>query len=158
MKKYLLLFSLFIISLSACKKGDIVSEQAAVDDAKIQAYMKANNINATKDPSGIYYQILIPGTGPYPVVASNATATSSTVQIGYSATFLNGQGFDSSANTTNLLTNFVSGFQIGLQHINKGGRILIIIPSALGYGVAGNSPTVPANAVLVFKVDLIGFY
>jgi FKBP-type peptidyl-prolyl cis-trans isomerase FkpA len=158
MKKYLLLFSLFIISVSACKKGDVVSEQAAVDDAKIQAYIKANNINAIKDPSGIYYQILIDGAGPYPVVASNSTTISSTVQVSYTGTFLNGQVFNPNATSTASLSGFVSGFQIGMEHINKGGRILLIIPSALGYGTAGNGGGVPPNAVLVFKVDLIGFY
>jgi len=153
MKKYLLLFSLFIISLSACKKGDIVSEQAAVDDDKIQAYIKANNINATKDASGIYYQVITPGTGPYPVL----TPTSSTVQIAYTGSYLNGQVFQSNPSTTGLLSGFVQGFQIGLQHINKGGRILLIIPSGLAYGTAGNG-AIPGNAVIVFKVDLIGFF
>jgi len=153
MKKYLLLFSLFIISLSACKKGDIVSEQAAVDDTKIQAYIKANNINATKDPSGMYYQILTPGTGPYPVVAP----TSSTVQIAYTGSYLNGQVFQSNPSTTALLSGFVPGFQTGLEHINKGGRILLIIPSGLAYGTAGNG-AIPGNAVIIFKVDLIGFF
>jgi len=153
MKKYLLLFSLFIISLSACKKGDIVSEQAAVDDTKIQAYIKANNINATKDPSGVYYQVITPGTGPYPVV----TPTSSTVQIAYTGTYLNGQVFQTNPSTTGLLSGFVQGFQIGLQHINKGGRILLIIPSCLAYGTAGNG-AIPGNAVILFKVDLIGFF
>lgn len=150
MKKYLLLFSLFIISLSACKKGDVTSEQAAVDDTKIQAYIKANNINATKDASGIYYEVIRPGTGAYPVA-------SSTVKITYTGKFLNGQLFDSAASVSLLLSGTVQGFQLGIPHINGGGRILLIVPSALGYGTAG-SGAVPANSVLVFTVDLISFF
>ena len=150
MKKYLLLFSLFIISLSACKKGDVTSEQAAVDDAKIQAYIKANNINATKDASGIYYQVIRAGTGAYPT-------TSSTVKITYTGKYLNGQQFDSSQSVSLLLSGTVQGFQLGIPHINNGGRILLIVPSALGYGTAGTG-VVPANSVLVFTVDLISFF
>ncbi len=35
-----------------------------------------------------------------------------------------------------------------------GGRRIIIVPSARGYGAAGQPPTIPANADLVFIVDL----
>jgi len=152
MKKYFLLFSIFILSLSACKKGDIVAEQAAVDDAKIQAYIKANNLIMTKDPSGIYYQIITPGTGAYPT-------SSNTVKIAYTGTYLDGAGFDSAPSTTLLVSGFVTGFQIGITHINVGGRIRIIVPSGLAYGAAGTGGGgIPANACVIFVVDLLGFF
>ena len=90
MKKYLLLLSVVVLGLSACKKVDFVAEQAAIDEAKIQAYISANNITVTKDPSGIYYQILKTGTGAYP------TATS-TIQVGYTGKLLNGTTFEASS-------------------------------------------------------------
>jgi len=157
MKKYFLLFALFIIGLSSCNK-DQVTAQAAVDDAKIQAYITTNNIPAIKDPSGIYYQIITPGTGPYPFISPvNSSIPSSTIQISYTGSFLYGIGFESSSNTTLSLANTIAGWQVGIPHINKGGRMLLIIPSALAYGPAG-SGAIPPNSVLVFKIDLIGFY
>lgn len=163
MKRYLLLFSLFIIGLSSCKKGDVTTEQAAIDDAKIQAYMSANNIKATKDPSGIYYQVIKDGAGTKP------TATS-TVQVTYNGKLLNGTVFDQATVTNLLLSGTIKGWQIGLPYVKSGtldsqnrpisntaGRILLIVPSALGYGTVAQD-NIPANSVLVFTIDLIGFY
>ncbi len=102
-----------------------------------------------KDASGLYYQVITPGTGPYPNILS-------TVNVNYSGKLLDGTVFQT-GNITAQLGTLIQGWQIGIPYINKGGRILLIIPSALGYG--NNSPGggIPANAVLVFTVDLLGF-
>jgi len=151
MKKYLLLFTICAISFSSCKKGDSfnAAAQAAADDASIQAYIKANNITATKDPSGLYYEVVTPGTGDYP----NAN---STITVNSSGKLLNGTVFDTESGLTIALTNVIKGWQIGVPHINTGGRIVLFIPSALGYGneVTGG---IPKNSVLIFTIDLLGF-
>ncbi len=158
MKKYLYLFSVILLGLSACKKSDVTVEQASADDRKIQAFIAANykTTNFTKDPSGLYYYVVKPGKGAYPTA-------SSTVQVAYTGKLLNGSTFTSAANVTAALSNFVPGVQTGLLHINGGtpnvsgtaGRILLIIPSGLGYGAAVNGE-IPANSVLVYTIDLIG--
>lgn len=155
MKRYLLLLSLLIIGLSSCEKVDVVAEQIAADDAKIQAYIKANNLPAKKDEaSGVYYYIFQPGdltaTPPTPSLAS-------TVQVTYVGKFLNGETFDQ-GNVVNLkLSNTIKGWQVVMPKIGKGGRVMIIVPSTKGYGSADNG-SIPGNSVLVFSVDLIGFY
>ena len=160
MKKYLLLLSVVVLGLSSCKKVDFVAEQAAIDEAKIQAYISANNITVTKDPSGIYYQILKTGTGAYP------TATS-TIQVGYTGKLLNGTTFEASSSAVLPLSGTIKGWQVGMLKVNagtvnagtyvpgSGGRILLIIPSAMAYGETG-SGKIPANSPLVFTIDLIG--
>ena len=156
MKKYLLLLSVVILGLSACKKGDLTADQAAIDDAKIQAYMAANNVTATKDASGIYYKVLKTGTGAYPTSVS-------TIQVAYTGKYLNGDTFDQSGNYVTTLANTIKGWQIGMLKVNAGslgvsntgGRILLIVPSALAYGTAG-SGALPPNTVLTFTIDLIG--
>ncbi|MEO6852258.1 MAG: FKBP-type peptidyl-prolyl cis-trans isomerase [Mucilaginibacter sp.] len=151
MKKYILLLSLFVIGFSACKKTTPfdATKQAATDDASIQAYIKTNNITAIKDPSGLYYQVITPGTGAYPTVSSLVT-------MNYSGKLLNGTVFDSGTITNNALTNLIAGWQIGVPHINTGGRLLLLIPSGLGYGNSA-SGSIPANSVLIFTIDLTGF-
>lgn len=150
MKRYILLLILFIAVLSSCSKESFdPAKQAAKDDAAIQAYIKANNITATKDPSGLYYSVITPGTGAYPT-------TNSMISVNYTGKLLNGNVFDSGVISSQPLAGLVKGWQIGIPHINTGGRILLLIPSALGYGNAA-AGTIPANSVLIFTVDLTGF-
>ena len=157
MKKYFLLFSLLIIGVSSCKKSSsnaaavTAAQQAAADDALIKAYISANNITAIKDPSGLYYQVLIAGTGAYPTANSN-------VSMNYSGKLLDGSVFAYTSHiTSSPLKGFITGWQIGVPYINTGGRILLIIPSALGYGTSSPGPGIPPNSVLVFTIDLTGF-
>ena len=150
MKKYLLSLALFVAALSSCKKDGITpAQQAAKDDAAIQAYISANNITATKDPSGVYYQVITPGTGAYPNV-------NSLISVNYTGKLLNGTVFDSGTISSTALNTLVKGWQYGIPHINTGGRILLLIPSALGYDNAAQQG-IPANSVLIFTVDLTGF-
>jgi FKBP-type peptidyl-prolyl cis-trans isomerase FkpA len=152
MKKYFLLFSVFILGLSACNKVNITTQQAQIDDEKIQAYMLANKIVLTKDPAGYYYKVITPGTGAAPTLTN-------TVKVTYTGTFLDGQGFDSEASVSFVLnTNAQLGLQYGIQRISPGGRIMLILPSALGFGTSGNGGNVPANSVLIYTVDLQGYF
>ena len=150
MKRYILLLTLFIAVLSSCSKDSFDPvKQAAKDDAAIQAYIKTSNITATKDPSGVYYQVITPGAGAYPTV-------SSLISVNYTGKLLNGTVFDSGTLNSQALAGLVKGWKIGIPHINTGGRILLLIPSALGYGNAA-AGSIPANSVLVFTIDLTGF-
>lgn len=154
MKKYLLVFAVFTILFSACKKSTTTATvdpavQAKIDDDKIQAYIKANNINAVKDASGLYYQIITPGSGTNPTV-------NSTVRVAYTGKLLDGTQFDTSANYSQALSNLIKGWQIGIPFIKTGGRIILLIPSALGYGTSA-AGSIPANSVLYFTIDLYSF-
>ena len=149
MKKYLLLLAVFVTVFSSCSKDSFdPAKQAAKDDAAIQSYIAANNITANKDPSGVYYQVITSGTGAYPTVNSKVT-------VNYTGKLLNGTVFDSGNLPTTALSTLIKGWQYGIPHINTGGRILLLIPSALGYGNATQG-SIPANSVLIFTVDLTG--
>jgi FKBP-type peptidyl-prolyl cis-trans isomerase len=150
MKKYLLLIAVFVTVFSSCSKDSFdATKQAAKDDAAIQAYISANNITATKDASGIYYQVITSGTGAYPTVNSLIT-------VNYTGKLLNGTVFDSGSLPSTALNTLIKGWQYGIPHINTGGRILLLIPSALGYGNTAQG-SIPANSVLIFTIDLTGF-
>ena len=150
MKAYFLLLSL-LIGVSSCKKDSFDAvKQAIIDDNSIKTYITANNITAIKDPSGLYYQVLTPGKGSYPAV-------NSTVTVNYSGKLLNGSVFAPTANLSSPLSALIKGWQTGIPFINPGGRILLIVPSALGYGNSSPGASIPANSVLVFTIDLLSF-
>jgi FKBP-type peptidyl-prolyl cis-trans isomerase len=48
----------------------------------------------------------------------------------------------------------IDGWKIGLPLIKKGGRIKLIIPSALAYSCTGAGTSIPPNTPLYFDVTL----
>lgn len=150
MLKTRILLVLFVIaaSFTSCKKELTPEKQAAKDDKAIVEFIAKNNIAATKHSSGIYYQILSPGTGATPTLSSEVT-------VGYEGRLLNGSVFDKSKPTyKELLINLIQGWKIGVPLIKKGGSIRLLVPSGLGYGNQAYG-SIPKNAVLDFKIDLI---
>jgi FKBP-type peptidyl-prolyl cis-trans isomerase FkpA len=132
-------------SSSACQ--DVSPES---EETQILAYCGANGIDYTKDSSGIYYQIIDPGTDPKPTVNSIV----STIYVGK---YLNGTVIDQSTTPyTNELDKLVLGWQIGLPLIGKGGHIKMVVPSSLCYGCYGvPAAGVPPNTIIYFDVTLV---
>ena len=152
MKKYILLLSAFalIILVSSCggSMSAQMAQQAKVDDSLIRVYLKANpQIKAVKDPSGLYYQIIKPGTGVAP-------AEGSTVTVNYTCSLMGGQLYDKGSNFSSPLSGLVKAWQIAVPHLKPGGNMILYVPSHLAYGAAGAGP-IPENAVLTFDIDLI---
>ena len=151
MKKYFLLLCLITAASSSCRLKapyDLV-KQAKTDEAAIQNYIKAKGINAVKDSSGVYYEIIKPGTTAHPTA-------NSTVTVNYKGELLNGSVFDSAQGYKNALSGLIPGWITGIPHIGTGGKIVLIIPSAQGYG-NNEAGSIPENSVLVFNIDLLGF-
>ncbi|MEN9448088.1 MAG: hypothetical protein RJA25_1378, partial [Bacteroidota bacterium] len=47
-------------------------------------------------------------------------------------------------------------WQEGIPLIGKGGKIKLLIPSALGYGTTAHG-AIPANSILIFDIQLDSF-
>jgi len=142
---------LFLVvgAISSCKKDSYDPEkQAAVDDGLIKDFIAKNSIAAVKHSSGLYYQIINPGSGAL-------VSVSNTVSVGYEGRLLNGNIFDKSPQISFPLSNVITGWQIGIPLIKRGGKIRLIIPSVLAYGNKSPSTDIPKNSVLDFTVDLI---
>ena len=147
--KFLLVLFLLVGAFSSCKKELSPEKQAAKDNSLIVDFVAKNSILATKHSSGIYYQVITPGTGPL-------VSVNNTVYVNYEGKLLNGSTFDKSSSTVNfLLSGVIAGWQIGIPLIKKGGKIRLIIPSGLAYANRSPSAAIPKNSVLDFTVELI---
>jgi peptidylprolyl isomerase len=51
--------------------------------------------------------------------------------------------------------NVIPGWDQGVAGMKVGGRRELVIPPDLAYGAQGQPPTIPANATLVFVIDLV---
>jgi FKBP-type peptidyl-prolyl cis-trans isomerase FkpA len=88
--------------------------------------------------------------------------TGDTVHVQYTGTLTNGKKFDSSYDhggepfkVTVGQGEVIKGWDEGLVGMRVGGKRRLRIPSALGYGTAGSPPDIPADAGLVFEIELI---
>lgn len=152
--KHLLLLVCIAGCFAACKKssGDNSDQEAqfSADTTAIRAYVKANNITAIKDNSGIFYQIIAPGTGTVSYLASTK------ITADYEGKLLNGTIFDTTtgkAPVSFTLGQVIAGWQFGIPLIQKGGKIRLLIPSYYGYGDRAIG-AIPANSILDFNITL----
>ena len=103
--------------------------------------------------SGLHYKVLKPGSDAKPTMED-------AVLVHYKGTLIDGTQFDSSydrgAPAEFPLNGVVQGFGEGLTKIGAGGKIILYIPSELGYG---NNPR-PGGAIkpgdtLIFECELV---
>jgi FKBP-type peptidyl-prolyl cis-trans isomerase len=105
-----------------------------------------------KTDSGLYYKVIESGSEPFPTMED-------TVLVDYKGTLIDGTQFDSSydrgAPATFPLNGVVPGFGEGLTKIGAGGKIILYIPSDLGYG---NNPRpggpIGPGDTLIFECEL----
>lgn len=105
-----------------------------------------------KTSSGLEYVVLEQGTGAaikmgdhvpthyYGMLKSDGKRFDDSFERGISAPFAVGQ--------------LVPGFNEGMQLLNRGGKAVLFIPAALGYGAEGAGDRIPPNSDLVFYIEM----
>ncbi len=112
----------------------------------------------TTTSSGLQYEDTQPGTGAAPapgqtcvmhytgwlwVDGAKGTKFDSSVDRGRPFSFPLGQG------------RVIKGWDEGVASMKQGGKRTLIIPPELGYGARGAGGVIPANATLLFEVELL---
>ncbi|MFI5450949.1 FKBP-type peptidyl-prolyl cis-trans isomerase [Pedobacter sp. UC225_61] len=121
----------------------------SIDEAKIQAYIKQNNLTMTKDPSGFYYQIVEQGTG-------DVMLNKDSVFYDFNIKSLSGVEYQKKSTISNF-GNYLgyitpSPYRIALTNLKRGGSVKVIFPSYLAFGKNG-SGNIPSNEVLISEIS-----
>jgi FKBP-type peptidyl-prolyl cis-trans isomerase FkpA len=109
---------------------------------------------ATTTASGLVFEDLVVGTG-------NAAASGQKVSVHYTGWLTNGTKFDSSKDRGEPFVfplgkgHVIKGWDEGVAGMKVGGKRKLTIPPQLGYGARGAGNVIPANATLVFEVELL---
>lgn len=140
------------------KSLEVLNESIDADMAKSaeegQNYLAANKAKdgVRTTESGIQYTVIKEGTGKSPKATDM-------VEVHYKGMLTDGTVFDSSyargEPATFPLNQVIPGWTEALQLMKEGAKWKIVLPSELAYGKAGSPPVIPADAVLVFEVELL---
>ena len=122
---------------------------------------KAGNLymaeNKTKEgvvtlPSGLQYKILKAGDG-------NVPTETSTVEVHYRGTLVNGTEFDSSARggkpASFEVSKLIPGWKEALKLMPAGSKWQVVVPPHLAYGDRGMGRDIGPAATLLFEVELL---
>ncbi|MFV3415381.1 FKBP-type peptidyl-prolyl cis-trans isomerase [Pseudomonas nitroreducens] len=111
---------------------------------------KREGVVTTK--SGLQYEVVKKADGPQP-------KASDVVTVHYEGKLVDGTVFDSSIQRGSPIDlpvgGVIPGWVEALQLMHVGEKIKLFIPSELAYGAQSPSPTIPANSVLVFDLELL---
>lgn len=111
----------------------------------------AKEKGAVKTASGLVYKSLKEGSGASPAVTDKVT-------VNYRGTLIDGREFDSSYAAGKpaefRLDQVIKCWTEGLQKMKPGGKAQLVCPPEIAYAERG-SGIIPANATLVFEVELL---
>lgn len=159
-----------IDSLEIVRVGDAAKKFNAVEafrtfegarEKRIEAEREAKRAELDKlaagfeeTESGLRYQILQKGDG-------QKAEKGNMVSVHYKGQLPDGTVFDSSYKRNAPLDfqvgvgQVIAGWDEGICLLNVGDKARLVIPSDLGYGSAGAGGVIPADATLVFDVELM---
>jgi FKBP-type peptidyl-prolyl cis-trans isomerase FkpA len=131
------------------------TKQLKKDTTEIGNYLRANNIAAKKDASGLSYQISSPGlsTALIPLASDSVVITYTgkvLLSTGVGVTFdpsSTSKGYRLSAKST------LKAFQKAFPLFNEGTKATLFVPSGLGFG-SYEKLGVPPNTNLLYEVTL----
>ncbi|WP_447590232.1 FKBP-type peptidyl-prolyl cis-trans isomerase [Aquipseudomonas campi] len=129
----------------------------ALNEESAKAGKKFLEENAKKEgvtttASGLQYEVLKKADGAQPKATDVVT-------VHYEGKLTDGTVFDSSVERGSPIdlpvSGVIPGWVEGLQLMHVGEKYKLYIPSELAYGDQSPSPTIPANSVLVFELELL---
>ncbi len=147
MKTLILVITLLVLAGFVAAQTAPVHKPAASGPTKVTG-------EPTKTASGLEYWDIKVGTGA-------VAQTGQHVKVEYTGWLTNGKKFDSSVGTGRPFdfmlgaSQVIKGWDEGVVGMKVGGKRQLRIPPDLAYGAKGYPGVIPANATLIFDVQLV---
>lgn len=136
------------------KRMKAVADSVALSDAiAMNTYIQRNNISAHPVRDGVYFIIFEEGKGDMPRAGDS-------VEVSYTATFLDGSVFDASSKDGDHLRYILGdGLRLkawdeAISSLRPGGACRLVLSSAEAFGTRGYGP-VPPNTPVVYNIRLL---
>lgn len=140
------------MSLAACQGQQKLPDQSAASRAFLEKTAKEAGVQ--KLPSGVMYKVVRegPANGVRPQLSDE-------VKVHYEGKLVDGKVFDSSYErgqpAAMPLQGLIPAWQEALQLMRPGDEWILYVPPEQGYGAEGAGGTIPPNAALIFRIELI---
>lgn len=130
------------------------ARQAGIDQKFIEKSIVSGKTDAVNKKDGLYYTLIKEGMG-------RQVSAKDSVTIFYKGyLFSDGTVFDETKDVPRSfpLNRLILGWQLGLSMCKVGGKIKLVIPSGLGYGIRTRAAKIPPNSILVFEIEVVDTY
>lgn len=125
-----------------------------IESERIDAFVERRKWNVTKTGTGLRYMIYQDGEGPTAKKGDRA-------KVNFSVSLLDGTECYSSEESgpqvfTVGMDNVESGLHEGITYMKTGSKAKLILPSHLAHGLIGDQNKIPANATIIYDIELLG--
>ncbi len=126
-------------------------QQFSIEKEIIEKAIAAGTTDVKENVEGVYYAMMKEGSGKTVSIKDEVTI----YYKGY--LFSDGTIFDETKDkpATFPLNRLIRGWQVGLPLCKVGGKIKLVIPSAMAYSIRTASPKIPPNSILVFEIEVV---
>ena len=124
-----------------------------VESNQIDEYIERKGLEVIKTPTGLRYGIYKKGNGEGKIILGQKAV------VKYTVSLLNDTVCYTTANELEQFTvgkDYVeTGLHEGIQYMLKGDKAIIIIPSYLAHGTAGDFKKIPLRSTIVYDIELV---
>ncbi|MCB0402278.1 MAG: FKBP-type peptidyl-prolyl cis-trans isomerase [Flavobacteriales bacterium] len=131
---------------------EVNKEVTQLESNQIDAYVKRRSLNVVKTETGLRYEIYNDVEGP--LIREGQKAV-----VNYKVSLIDGTECYNTNDTSEVFVvgkdNVESGLHEGITYLSKGDQAIIVIPSHLAHGLAGDFKKIPIRSTIIYDIELV---